>query len=198
MEKARKIVRINLAKPTEKPEKERKLKVSLGVGKEEVTKYLPIILGIVIGLVITFTINLYLEVRLRAKEDEYRSRQEEMLRAVGSLRMYSEVARKVEEVGRKKRILEELSKPLEMLDVINGDLKRLVIPGLWLKDFSVDFDKKEMVITGRALREDLISEYLRRVTTLSWLKDVSLREVKSVTERDGKELKEFNMVVGLR
>lgn len=198
MEKTKRIARVNLAKPTKKPEKEKKLKITLGVKKEEIAKYLPVILGLAIGLVITFTINLYLEVKLKVKEDEYKSKQEEVLKAVSSLRMYSEVARKLEEVGRKKRVLEELSKPVEVLTVINNDLKRLVKPGLWLKDFSVDFDKKEMIITGQALSEDLISEYLRGIMSLPWLRDVALKEVKSVTGRDGKELKEFSMVVGLK
>jgi len=195
----RRVVKLDLSKPWKETKKKRKFELKIGIEKERIRKYFSIFVGITIGLVITIAFNLYLSFKISMLEKDYREKQEEMLKRVGVLKLYSEVIRKIEDVNRKKKILDEFVKPLEKVEMINNDLKRLVEPGLWLQKVDIDIEKKEIFIEGKALNEESISEYLRRLSTLSWISSVHLKEVKSVNIRSGEiEVKDFSVMVGVK
>lgn len=105
-------------------------------------------------------------------------------------REYLSIEKDKKEIIRKIGIIDSIKKGRALPARIMYDLPGLLKDSVWLKRFKKDDNRFE--IEGRSLESESISDFVERLTKISYFKNVELKSVEDSTE-DGMTVKKFTL-----
>lgn len=103
---------------------------------------------------------------------------------------YLKLEREKKEISRRLEAIDKIKEGRALAARTLYDLATVVSDNMWLKRFTKKDNKFE--IEGRSLENESISDFVEQISKLSYIKNVELQNVQSVTE-EGLVLKKFTI-----